>query len=450
MGQQQQQQYYKTQASKLQVRRTPASHVIHDLVIEPLIRLKSKVHSWFMNSEPQKSEQAQRASHLSWLPSRMVAARFYLWKETTLASVWCRSRQVRQMLSPKRVLPLFLGCILILLITISHTPESNDPFKLADRQQLRASYSHEQFIDDGAEAASQGIDETHIRTASATDYNNEIRDHFESVPNAKTSKYAVVTMHSNWHDYKWANCSFVLPKKRYCERHGYPYFDETLYMEEKALPLKEWMRSPEKRPRFRKLQYLEMLLRANLNFEWFLWIDGDAIFQNQEWDIENRLAAVRERLSQTEINAPSDDPVFVLAQDYNGINNGVWLIRNTPEVHQLILDIFDTYASPKNLLADQLSLVNYLMMHQQFFRDRVWLLQERDMHLIQTNPATFWQIVKWVSTMLLGQGRRNEAPWIFHLPGRKMWQRKNILESRGLLCGTREPANRVWLEQMVG
>jgi hypothetical protein len=360
-----------------------------------------------------------------------------------------RSSSRQESCSLKAMLLLLLLCACTLLIFIlSARPTHDDPFKLADDKQPRANHALTQVISCRNNAA------TGAPTSRA---HVDIKQHFEAAPNAKTSRFGVVTMHADWAKYEWANCSFARPKKDYCKRHNYAYFDESMYMEDEAIALREWMLVPNKRLRFRKLQYLEQLLRAKLQVEWFLWIDGDAIFQIPELTIDSRLEMVQARLSLTEPKAPPVDPVFVLSQDFNGINNGVWFIRNSPEAHCILLNIFNTYANPDNRLADQLSLINYLIMHQRFLRDRVWLLREPDMHVLQEYPSNFLRSVRWIGDVMRGGNDDNDddehgswASWIIHLPGRKMWKRQKILEARGLLCGSQGPRNRVWLEQIAG
>mmetsp|Transcript_11673 Transcript_11673/g.32805 ORF Transcript_11673/g.32805 Transcript_11673/m.32805 type:complete len:347 (-) Transcript_11673:185-1225(-) len=92
---------------------------------------------------------------------------------------------------------------------------------------------------------------------------------------------------------------------RYCARHGYtallPHRDRTLLSPAVQSLL-------ESSPNCAKAAVMEELLPQ---FDWLLWIDGDASI----WDETRELEYFMRK-------------DFVLATDYNGVNAGVYLIRN--------------------------------------------------------------------------------------------------------------------------
>eukprot|EP00808_Paulinella_micropora_P011365 g41748.t1 len=145
-------------------------------------------------------------------------------------------------------------------------------------------------------------------------------------------------LHAGWSGYDWADCSFSRPKRDYCRRHGYLLLDERHYAPEDALPLHWWMYP--QAARFRKLQYLEQPLRARLPCRYFFWLDGDALFVDQNRSVQAQLEVVRQTIGP---NA-TDDPVFVLVALHKryGLNNGMWLVENSPRAHAAVLDMYNS------------------------------------------------------------------------------------------------------------
>jgi hypothetical protein len=135
------------------------------------------------------------------------------------------------------------------------------------------------------------------------------------VPYAKSSDVAIVTLQSGWHAHEWTNCTFKKPKVEYSAKHKYAFFDESTYPETYALRPHPWMYQKHKVGRFRKLQYLELILRARLPFKWLLWVDGDTAFLDHQYTVENRIETARSIMKK-----PQDhDPMFILATDFNGV-----------------------------------------------------------------------------------------------------------------------------------
>jgi hypothetical protein len=158
---------------------------------------------------------------------------------------------------------------------------------------------------------------------------------------------------------------------------------------------------------------MEVILRAQLPFEWLLWVDGDTVFTNSSYTLENRLSYVKSKLP-----SGTKDPLFVLTNDFQALNTGVWLIRNSPEGHQAIIDVFNQPQDYRRGWADQLSLIYYMADNPQFVKDKMLVLPKQD--------QIHWQAYR--------THEYNPLPWILHLPGQGMKGRKNDLEERGFLC----------------
>jgi hypothetical protein len=252
---------------------------------------------------------------------------------------------------------------------------------------------------------------------------------YMTAPNMATATVVVVTLQSSWEAHEWAECTFKRSKRRYCEAHGYAMLDESFYTVEYELPALSWMSQRHKVGRFRKLQFLEMILRAQLPVKWLLWMDGDTVLLNPSYTVENRLTEVQKTL---EAGAASE-PWFVLARDWNGMNNGVWLIRNTPEVHKVMIDIFNTEGDVHHAWADQLSLKRYFDHNPKFVKDKVWMLSDKNQNVWQAYPSSLRNSGTQVRPRLKVP---EKDAWVLHFPGMSMDRRKQELSQRGLLCTT--------------
>ena len=228
------------------------------------------------------------------------------------------------------------------------------------------------------------------------------------------SDFAVVTLHTGWSGYDWADCSFSKPKRDYCRRHGYLLLDERHYAPEDALPLHWWMYP--QAARFRKLQYLEQLLRARLPCRYYFWLDGDALFVDQNRSLEAQVQILRQTIGP---NA-TDEPVFVLVASHKryGLNNGVWLVQNSAAAHAAVLAMYGLLVAFGSHVADQLSVARYYREHADFVRESTWLVPEQNASLLQQS---------WT-------GPDDPLVFILHLPGRTMKERRETLAAFGLLC----------------
>jgi hypothetical protein len=111
------------------------------------------------------------------------------------------------------------------------------------------------------------------------------------------------------------------------------------------------------------------------------------------------------------------------------MNNGVWLVKNTPETHAVIVNIFNEKGNVNHPQADQLSLLSYLKHNPTFAKEHVWILPARAQFEWQAYPRT----------MAANPGRK---PWMIHLAGFLMKDRKGIMAKYGLLCGEISPTER--------
>lgn len=74
---------------------------------------------------------------------------------------------------------------------------------------------------------------------------------------------------------------------------------------------------------YNKIIAVDSVLKDQRNFDWVLYIDSDAAVSNFNYKIED-------------IVARHPDKEIIIAQDSNGVNNGVFLIKNTEKMREFL------------------------------------------------------------------------------------------------------------------
>lgn len=78
---------------------------------------------------------------------------------------------------------------------------------------------------------------------------------------------------------------------------------------------------------YNKIAAIYQTIKSDINFEWVLYLDADAIITNQSIKLEDIIAKYQ-------------DKEIIMAQDLNGKNNGVILIKNTPIMADYLQDCY--------------------------------------------------------------------------------------------------------------
>jgi hypothetical protein len=100
--------------------------------------------------------------------------------------------------------------------------------------------------------------------------------------------------------------------KKYCEKHNYDYItDETIF-------------DDTRHPSWSKIKLIQKYLP---NYEYLLWIDADAMITNYDIVAESLLS----------------DKFLLISSDWNGINAGVFIIRNDPMSFDFLDDVWNNY-----------------------------------------------------------------------------------------------------------
>ena len=112
-------------------------------------------------------------------------------------------------------------------------------------------------------------------------------------------------------------------KSKYCEAHGYRFFEFDEKHPKDLTFGHGWM----------KLPLIASVLKENPEVEWLFWIDADAIIMNYRVRLESLI---------------DDWAFFVVGQDCNGINVGTFFIRNCRLSLDFLADVWARGPQPGN------------------------------------------------------------------------------------------------------
>ncbi len=144
-------------------------------------------------------------------------------------------------------------------------------------------------------------------------------------------KIALVTLSDGDHCRQLAE--IVSPAKReYCKRFGYDFieFDRTL--------------DPNRPTAWCKIL---AVLQVLPNYDWVLWNDADALVWDSGLGLKRFIADLNEEL-------------FVVQDDPVGINTGVFLVKNSPKIFELLARAYDQTQFNEHILWEQIAIQKLL------------------------------------------------------------------------------------------
>ena len=145
---------------------------------------------------------------------------------------------------------------------------------------------------------------------------------------------------------KFAVCSLVLgdeykksvqlctaSQEEHAKRHGYTRItDESVF-------------DPQRDATWSKIPLLQKYLG---DWDWLMWIDGDVLITNQERKIEEFIDLV-------------DSSKFLfIGKDFQGLNAGVFIIRNCPQAHEFLKDVWAFEGYNRKLFHEQTAITELL------------------------------------------------------------------------------------------
>ena len=168
-------------------------------------------------------------------------------------------------------------------------------------------------------------------------------------------------------------------KQRYCDKHGYRWFDESALLD------------PSRPPSWSKTRAVQRLLREE-SCDWVFWLDADTVIMNSEQRIEDFL--------------PMEGDVLLSADDFGGYNAGVWLVRNTPWTQEWLDQWWNmkSFVKPTGLAkSGDNDALKYLTAHMDDF----------DEHIKVPPRCTFNSFARFVPPHVYDQTvqRLDQDPW---------------------------------------
>lgn len=114
---------------------------------------------------------------------------------------------------------------------------------------------------------------------------------------------------------------------RHAKTHGYTRITEQLPFDDVKREL-QWSKIP--------------LIQKHLkDWDWIVWLDGDVLITNHECKIDHF------------INLVSPDKFLFIGRDFQGLNSGVFFIKNCPSAHEFLSDVWNFQGFDRRLFHEQ-------------------------------------------------------------------------------------------------
>ena len=139
-------------------------------------------------------------------------------------------------------------------------------------------------------------------------------------------KFAVCSL-TRGEEYKRSVISCSLSQARHAKTHNYTRITEELPFDDVKREL-QWSKIP--------------LIRKHLaDWDWIVWLDGDVLITNQDRKIEDF------------INLVHKDKFLFIGRDFQGLNSGVFFIKNCPLAHEFLEDVWNFQGFDRQLFHEQ-------------------------------------------------------------------------------------------------
>ncbi|KAJ3688889.1 hypothetical protein LUZ61_018053 [Rhynchospora tenuis] len=232
-----------------------------------------------------------------------------------------------------------------------------------------------------------------------------------AVPVENRPRMAIVSLSNRVQETVWQN------KKSYTKKMGYHFIDASC-MIDRSRP-----------PSWSKILAVKSSLQDH---DWVFWNDADTLVTNPDIYLENILLAL---IGRSDFNSTPD---FILTEDYNGVNAGVFFFRKS-EWSNRFLDTwwnqtsFVKFGSTKsgdndalmylidNLPKEEKQVHVRISPMQCLFNSYPWFPSQKSVYRLLLSPWTTWQ------------GAYSEGDFMVHLAGignKNKWMSKIIQDTR--------------------
>ncbi len=175
-------------------------------------------------------------------------------------------------------------------------------------------------------------------------------------------------------------------KKAYCERHGYDYICRQIDSEHHPV----WLR-------------IHLILELFDSYDWIMWMDADAFITNPEIKLESLV----------------DDSDLIITHDFNGLNAGVFLTRNTEWSRSFFRKVLEFENKHPGYGGDQIA------MNRTLYVDR-W----EDTGVVRYPIQSTFNSYRYdLYNLKFENGQYRPGDFVLHLPGLPNEQRIEIIES---------------------
>lgn len=139
-------------------------------------------------------------------------------------------------------------------------------------------------------------------------------------------KFAVCSL-TRGEDYKRSVIYCSISQAKHAKSHDYTRITEEIPFDEVKREL-QWAKIP--------------LIQKHLkDWDWIVWLDGDILITNQDRKIEDF------------INLIHPGKFLFIGRDFQGLNSGVFFIRNCPLAHEFVEDVWNFKGFDRQLFHEQ-------------------------------------------------------------------------------------------------
>ena len=227
------------------------------------------------------------------------------------------------------------------------------------------------------------------------------------------SNICILSMHDG---YKfWMKWSFIYEQNQmlYAMNHGYTYH---LHVPPQIDQL------PFHNMAFKKPWMIDYFLNQHIDMTYFLWIDGDAFFNDMTVSIEDRFKAIV-KMNDT-VNDTVNDTFIIIGQDHNGINNGVFLLKNSKWTRQFVANWSRWGIKQQEEWWDP---------HNTPFRDQSTLKEMIDSNHLDAQDHVL--VLEMNRFNLLQSYSKGTESWIVHHPNSTPWSlTQRVIEDHSSCC----------------
>lgn len=180
-------------------------------------------------------------------------------------------------------------------------------------------------------------------------------------------KFAVCSL-TRGDEYKRSVVLCTVSQVRHAKNHGYQRITEELDFDEQKREL-QWSKVP--------------LIQKHLkDWDWIVWLDGDVLITNQDRKIEDLIKLVQ------------PGKFFFIGRDFQGLNSGVFIIKNCPLAHEFLADVWAFPGFDRQLFHEQTAMDNLIQTPK--YSEGVQIVPHKYINIINAYDWRMDRVVHWL------------------------------------------------------